>query len=63
VTSVAVLTRAASQGSASQDALVANVQAQRSSATEVSIDEEMVSLIKGNRPSRQRRRSSTPPTK
>jgi flagellar hook-associated protein 1 len=42
-----VLTRAAEQGSTSQDALVANVQAQRSSATEVSIDEEMVSLIKG----------------
>ncbi len=47
VTSVAVLTRAAEQGSSSQEALVANVQAQRSSATEVSIDEEMVSLIKG----------------
>jgi flagellar hook-associated protein 1 len=47
VNSVAVLSRAAQQGSTSQDALVANVQAQRSSATEVSIDEEMVSLIKG----------------
>ena len=47
VTSIGVLTRAADQGAASQDALVANVQAQRSSATEVSIDEEMVSLIKG----------------
>ena len=47
VTSIATLTRAAEQGSTSQDALVANVQAQRSSATEVSIDEEMVSLIKG----------------
>lgn len=47
VTSVGVLTRAAEQGSASEDALVANVQAQRSSVTDVSIDEEMVSLIKG----------------
>jgi flagellar hook-associated protein 1 FlgK len=47
VTSIATLTQSAAQGSTSQDALVANVQAQRSSATEVSIDEEMVSLIKG----------------
>lgn len=47
VTSIGVLTRAAEQGATSQDALVANVQSQRSSATEVSIDEEMVSLIKG----------------
>jgi flagellar hook-associated protein 1 FlgK len=47
VTSIGVLTRVAEQGSTSQEALVANVQAQRSSATEVSIDEEMVSLIKG----------------
>jgi flagellar hook-associated protein 1 FlgK len=47
VTTIGTLTQAAQQGSTSQDALVANVQAQRSSATEVSIDEEMVSLIKG----------------
>ena len=47
VTSVGALTQAAEQGATSQDAMVANVQSQRSSATEVSIDEEMVSLIKG----------------
>ncbi len=47
VTSVVVLTRAAEQGSASQDTLVANVAAQRSSVSDVSIDEEMVSLIQG----------------
>ena len=47
VTTVGVLTRAAEQGTASQDALVANVKSQRSSVSEVSIDEEMVSLIKG----------------
>lgn len=47
VTSVAVLARAAERGAASQATMVANVQAQRSSVSDVSIDEEMVSLIQG----------------
>jgi flagellar hook-associated protein 1 FlgK len=45
VTSVASLTQAADQAATSQDTLVANVQSQRSSVTDVSVDEEMVSLI------------------
>lgn len=47
VTTVATLTRVAEQGSASQDTLVASVVAQRSSVSDVSVDEEMVSLIRG----------------
>jgi flagellar hook-associated protein 1 FlgK len=47
VTTVATLTRVAEQGSASQDTLVASVVAQRSSVSDVSVDEEMISLIRG----------------
>jgi flagellar hook-associated protein 1 FlgK len=47
VTSVATLSQAAQRGAASQDTMVANVTAQRSSVSDVSIDEEMVSLIQG----------------
>ncbi|HYC33282.1 MAG TPA: flagellar hook-associated protein FlgK [Gemmatimonadales bacterium] len=46
VSSVAVLGRAAEQGAATQETLLANVTAQRSSVNGVSIDEEMVSMIK-----------------
>ncbi len=46
VASVGVLGRSAEVSATSQDALLANIAAQRSSVTDVSIDEEMVALIK-----------------
>ena len=46
VATVAVMVRGAEQSAVAQDAMLANVRAQRSSVSDVSTDEEMVMLIR-----------------